>query len=484
MKLKSIKLKNYKSINELEIEISIIDDSYTYALLGINESGKSSILKAISCFEEFDNIAYPDDFFNPELPIEVIYNYSIEASDLQELRSYLIKEFSFPKDLADKIVIHSVELFANYSNENSVIFSRFEVWNFEEFIFDDYTLNPVDTKITKRSNEKEDSFDLDNFFETNLLDYFYKKSHFVVFWKSSPEYLLLDEINLTEFSTNPSKVSIPLKNCFLLAGIKSDNIEKEIKKLKNSVAINSLQSKLSDSVTNHINELWPEHPISISFQISDQKISLLIEDNGIKYSPKTASQRSDGFKQFLSFLLTVSVENKGNELQKTILLIDEPETHLHPPAQINLMNELINISKNNKNNIVFYATHSNYMIDKNSLDRNYKVTKEKNINTSINKIEKKSTSYAEVNYDIFGILTNDYHNELYGFIEAEDKQKLDNLPKTKKWFHDRKKKEFEVSLSEYIRHSIHHPENDKNNKFSDKELKKSIEALLEIKNNL
>ena len=43
MKLKSIKLKNYKSINELEIEISIIDDSYTYALLGINESGKSSI---------------------------------------------------------------------------------------------------------------------------------------------------------------------------------------------------------------------------------------------------------------------------------------------------------------------------------------------------------------------------------------------------------------------------------------------------------
>ena len=144
MKLKSIKLKNYKSINELEIEISIIDDSYTYALLGINESGKSSILKAISCFEEFDNIAYPDDFFNPELPIEVIYNYSIEASDLQELRSYLIKEFSFPKDLADKIVIHSVELFANYSNENSVIFSRFEVWNFEEFIFDDYTLYLVD----------------------------------------------------------------------------------------------------------------------------------------------------------------------------------------------------------------------------------------------------------------------------------------------------------------------------------------------------
>ena len=52
MKLASIILKNYKSIEELEIEIKEIDGSFTYALLGINESGKSSILKAISYFED------------------------------------------------------------------------------------------------------------------------------------------------------------------------------------------------------------------------------------------------------------------------------------------------------------------------------------------------------------------------------------------------------------------------------------------------
>lgn len=238
---------------------------------------------------------------------------------------------------------------------------------------------------------------------------------------------------------------------------------------------------MSDFTTQHINELWPEHPITITFQISDKKISLLIEDNGIKYNPKTASQRSDGFKQFLSFLLTISVENKGSELENTILLIDEPETHLHPPAQINLLKELIHISSNDKKNIVFFATHSNYLIDKNSLNRNHKVIKENNKNTTVKKIEKKTTTYSEVNYDIFGILNNDFHNELYGFIEAEDKSKLNSLVKDKKWFNSKTNKEIDVSLSEYIRHSIHHPENDINKKFTDKELKKSIEILGELK---
>lgn len=339
----------------------------------------------------------------------------------------------------------------------------------------------TDKKPVKKSKSEEPDFDLDTFFDENLLDYFYGKSHFIVFWQSTPEFLLLDDIDLTAFASNPTQISIPLRNCFLLAGIPKDKITSEVNKLSNNVAINSLQSKLSDFTTQHINELWPEHPITITFQISNKKISLLIEDNGIKYSPKTASQRSDGFKQFLSFLLTVSVENKGSELEKTILLIDEPETHLHPPAQINLMNELINISSNNKKNIVFYATHSNYMIDKNFLNRNYKVVKEKNKNTKIQKILGKSTSYAEVNYNIFGILTSDYHNELYGYIEAEDKSKLDALTKDKKWYNSKLKKEVDVSLCEYIRHSIHHPENTKNKKFTDRELAKSIETLIATK---
>jgi len=166
------------------------------------------------------------------------------------------------------------------------------------------------------------------------------------------------------------------------------------------------------------------------------------------------------------------------------LLIDEPETHLHPPAQINLLGELIKITSNNNNNILFFATHSNYLIDKNNLDRNYKVHKMKNHKTTIHKIEKKTSTYSEVNYEVFGIETNDYHNELYGFIELENKTLLEGLQKSKKWKNLKTKTENQVSLSEYIRHSIHHPENNLNIKHTDKELSQSIKTLRELKDKI
>jgi len=206
------------------------------------------------------------------------------------------------------------------------------------------------------------------------------------------------------------------------------------------------------------------------------------EDKGVKFKNKTTNQRSDGFRQLISFLLTLSAENLSKELANTILLLDEPETHLHPTAQINLKNELIKLSQNSNNNIVFFATHSNYMIDKENIDRCYKIQKEKNGQTKCEKIIIAHSSYSEVNYEVFEIPTNDFNNELYGFLEETKKDKLNSLDKTKKWKNEKSGGIENVSLSKYIRHSIHHPENTKNLKFTEIELKDSIETMKEIKN--
>jgi len=37
-----------------------------------------------------------------------------------------------------------------------------------------------------------------------------------------------------------------------------------------------------------------------------------------------------------------------------------------------------------------------------------------------------------------------------------------------------------VSLQEYIRHSIHHPENTENDKYSDEELRKSTQEMIDF----
>lgn len=483
MKLKKISIENYRSINNLDFEIKEINNSYTYSLLGINESGKSSFLKALSLFDD-DEVNYPEDYFSDSKPIKIIFHYSLEKNNLDKLKKHLTSNYKFDRELLNQIMIKSIEITSLYDASKNNSQEIMEKVSFEKDSFPNYTLKgTIPTKKGKDELSLKD-FNLTNFFEEELDDYFWEKSHQVVLWKSTSEYLMLDDIDLHSFAEKPKDISIPLLNCFRLAGIKESLIKHEVSKLSSAVAINSLQTKLSELTTKHINNVWPEHPISITFQIDSDKISLLIEDNGVKFQPKTTGQRSDGFKQFISFLLTISVENYNGELDNTILLVDEPETHLHPPAQINLLKELIKISSNEKNNILFFATHSNYLIDKENLDRNYKVFKQKNHTTFIQKIEKKTSSYSEVNFEVFGIETTDYHNELYGYIEAENKTLITSLPKKKIWKNTKINKEYDVSLSEYIRHSIHHPENQTNLKYTDKELSDSIKVLKKLKDKI
>lgn len=481
MKLEKIKIENYKSIQSLEFDVVDINKSYTYSLLGINESGKSSFLKAISLIENYEDLVYPNDYFDESKSILINFHYLVGENETLELFKQLTKTYGFEKSLLDKVKIEFVEIQTSYEanpNRQKVYEEKIK---FTQNIFPEYTVKAgIITKKGPTEKELED-LNLNDFFLINLSEYFWDLSHKIIFWKPTPEYLLLDEIDLLSFSRTPNQFSIPLLNCFILSEFKENQIENEVAKLNSPVAINSLQSRLSELTTKHINSVWPEHPITITFQINNNKITLLIEDNGVKFKPKTTNQRSDGFKQFISFLLTISIENHNKGLFNTILLIDEPETHLHPPAQINLLNELVKITSNSNGNILFFATHSNYLIDKVNLDRNYKVEKVKNSYTNIMRITKKTSTYAEVNYEVFGINNSDYHNELYGFIESESKTKLSSLEKNRKWIDSRNNKEKVVSLSEYIRHSIHHPENSLNKKYTDDELRESIEILKTIK---
>jgi AAA15 family ATPase/GTPase len=50
-------------------------------------------------------------------------------------------------------------------------------------------------------------------------------------------------------------------------------------------------------------------------------------------------KRSDGFKQFVSIILNLSIENETGVLNNKVILLDEPETHLHPSGQKYLRNE-------------------------------------------------------------------------------------------------------------------------------------------------
>lgn len=475
MNLLAIKIENFRSIKSLEIKIFEVNKSKTFSLLWINESGKSSILKAIDFFDS-KKINFPNDFFDNWKEVFVEFQYEIDKDWLQEIFEQLKKDFNFTDESLKGVVIKNVKIrrLHNIDWTNKIV-------NFldREIILSWYTLK--DLKIVKKENEEEQDVKLNEFINDYCSELFWMFAHKIVLWKSTAEYLIVDSIDLIKFSEEPKKTSIPLLNCFKLILIDEDSIKDIISKLNAPEAVHNLQDKLWDAVTKHIEKIWKEHPIKIKFNINNLKITFLIEDNDVKYKAKTTEQRSDWFKQFISFLLTLSIEHTNNEIEKTILLIDEPEVHLHPSAQINLLNEMISISSNKKNNIVFFATHSNYLIDKNNLNRCIKVKKEDNEFTTILPLKNKNTTYSEVNFEIFDICTNDYHNELYWYLEDIDKTKLDALPKDKKWINEKINKTEDVSMSKYIRNAIHHPENTKNKKPTEIELKTSINILRKLK---
>ena len=481
MKLKKITVKNFRSVEDQSLEIKEIGGSYTYALIGVNESGKSSFLEAIALYDE-GAPHFPDDYHDESKPVELILRYELEASDRDELQEELKKK-GFDDKAASQVSFKEVDIRSIFNPTVNPGKQREEiVVDLKKDIWPDYTLDGT-AAVKKEKGVEAADFNLPEYLTTHFGDHFWTYSHRTVFWRSEDRYLINTQIDLDAFANEKGKISAPLFNCFQLAGI--TDIPGAITKIKTSPAeARNLQDKLSDKVTAHIKKVWPDHPIRIKFQINGIQLTFLVEDDGVKYKVRTTSQRSDGFRQFVSFLLTISAENHSKKLSNTLLLLDEPETHLHPQAQEYLKGELIQISKSKEDNVVIYATHSNYMIDKSHIDRCFRIIKNDDGKTEIKQFEGKTSTYSEVNYEVFDIASSDYHNELYGYIEENDKSKLDALQKKHDWKNKKTGTTEKVSLQTYIRHSIHHPENGQNKDYTDPQLRQSIDAMRKIRASL
>lgn len=470
MKLLSIKIKNFRSIENLSFELNPLDDgSFTYGLVGVNEAGKSSILRALAIKE---GVAVPTskDFKEKSKDIEILFFYQLNNADIECFGDLLdIKNTAPDSSLRiNNILGNIVTLSVSFSIANPTL--------------------PVQKIIY--TNRDSDANAENTFLEEKLTSIILNAVHRSILWTTDAKFLISHPIPLEEFSAAPEQTSIPLKNCFSLAGI--TDIQESISNIRgDSTEIEHLQKILGESVTAHIKTVWPDHPITITFLITDGAFHFHVKDTGTISKAKTADQRSDGFKLFVSFLLTISAQDTNKELSNTILLLDEPETHLHPLAQEHLLSELIKITKNDRNNFAFFATHSNYMIDKNDLSRNYRIIKSHDI-TKIEQLAKRSSTYASVSYNVFNIPSTDYHNELYArlhqkfqddapnyknreFVKTFDEeylQRVKNLPSNRPW----KQYPNSATLPTHIRNCIHH--SDIENRFSVEELKMSTDCLL------
>jgi predicted ATP-dependent endonuclease of OLD family len=409
MKIKNISIKNYRSIQDVSFDIKTIANKNCHILLGINESGKSNILKALYLKNSAqDELDYQNNCEkNAELKEEEI-SVSYELLLFGAWDKVFIVD-NIPKDLLSVIKLEKVERILSISKnnvkqdyfhirikDNKKEFSKYVFFNGEIQLKNDTNLKKNEDAEVTNLLDKEP---LEEYLEIKLFKAFEYSTPKIIFWRSSEEkYLINNSVDLNQFKDNHD-ISIPLKNCFNIAGIDKNEIAQRINSIVGSPSRKSqLQDELANKVTEHINKVWKEHKINIRFEIDNMQLTFLVEEKSDTKHKFEANKRSDGFKQFVSILLNLSIENETGTLSNKVILLDEPETHLHPSGQKYLRDELLKISENN---LVIYATHSIYMVDTKHLDRHMSVKKEGSL-TQITQIDKNNPYGEEVLYNALG----------------------------------------------------------------------------------
>ena len=431
MFLNKVIINGYRSIKRLEIDFQKGLDNKFFVLFGVNETGKSSIIKAISLIDNTEEYKYPVDCEKQTAKSlgETVISYFYTIEDDGDFID-LIKE-DLPENLLSQLKIIGAQKDLTFRSDG--ILSESYWIQFNDIKYKDFLFQKTTKEIVAQIPEGEEAINyvpltyeaLDELLYgklTPLLDEMRPK---ILFWKGDSKHLINEAINLTSFSADPS-TSIPLRNIFALAGYKGEKLTTTLSRVQSSYDDRSeLEEEVSDCITVHINKLWPEHKINLKLRIeSDHLCHISVEDKDNKKPKYSLAQRSDGFKHFMSILLTLSAEHKTQQLENNIILLDEPEISLHPSSVRYLRNELLNISKNN---IVLIASHSIYMVDKERLDRHYTVSKEEGY-TSIQQVDPTNPLQEEVVYEALG--TSIYEILMPNVILVEgrtDKELLDAI---------------------------------------------------------
>jgi predicted ATP-dependent endonuclease of OLD family len=291
-------------------------------------------------------------------------------------------------------------------------------------------------------------------------------------------------------SDNDSEVQDPLKEA-----VKQILADGEIATILEDVAqrVAIKLNEVSNSTLNKLKEMNPEIastlnpiiPSANSLKWADVFKSVSI--SGDENIP--INKRGSGIKRLilLNFFRAEAERrmNVGNS-QSIIYAIEEPETSQHTDHQKVLIRAFRELSQS-ENTQVLLTTHSSTVVK--GLDFNHLrlISKDENGNKFIDIVVPNELPYPslnEINFIAFRDLTEEYHNELHGYLTAEElmndyKHGKPLMDYTKIYRGGRTGVE-QIILTEYIRHQIHHPENTHNPRYLFDQLEDSVNQMREF----
>lgn len=260
---------------------------------------------------------------------------------------------------------------------------------------------------------------------------------------------------------------------------KLTDIANEVQNKLNNVAHRTLE-KLKEMNSSIAESLKPEIPKPDSLKWHDVFKSVTISgDEGIPINKRGSGVR----RLILLNFFRAEAERKLIESNAPgiIYAIEEPETSQHLENQKILINSFKIISEIEPNQIII-TTHSGSIVRELKLNNIRIIADDENDKKIIVTLSKKSLPYLsldEINFLAFGDVTIEYFNELYGFLKQLSSLGYNFFVEKPKIRYNRLDKNGNIHLEyvtiyDYIRHQIHHPENTHNQKYTQEELKNAI----------
>jgi predicted ATP-dependent endonuclease of OLD family len=499
MRIKAVRIENFRAYKS-ETTIELIDLN---VIVGKNDIGKSTVLEALDyffnegkgvikidkddinkkCKEEGNNdiiisVVFEDlpatltiDATNPTTldgeyllksdgTLEIVKKYSNAGKEKVFIKAnhptnescadlLLKKNADLKKLLTDEIECED-------KTKNATI--RKALWN---HFSDDLQLNDIEIEIAK--------LDAKNTWEQ-------LKKHMPLYSLFQSDRKNSDGDNEVQ---NPMKLAVQeiLKDNDLRESLNkvAEEVEKKLIEVSNKTLekLNEMNPEIADSLTPNI-----PSPESLKWIDVFKSVSITGDED------IPINKRGSGVKRLILLnFFRAEAERRQQEtnIPSIIYAIEEPETSQHPKHQRKLIEAFIELSKADKTQVIL-TTHSPAIVKMLDFEHLHLIKDGEEEKEIIN-IERSNLPYPslnEVNYLAFGESNDEYHNELYGFIESEEMMTTFKDGKATILYKRQLKngiKEEQKVLSEYIRHQIHHPENTENVRFTYDQLQESIGEL-------
>ncbi len=397
MKLKSIQVKNYRSVEDSE---KFTIDGIT-CLVGKNESGKTAILRAIEGINPFDEntkydktIDYPRRHLNEydeihgRLPAVIcISEWKLDEQDINILEEEFGNNCLGSKNITISTYYDSSQTLVIELNEKNIVNNLCKERNLnaaeKATIGNCSTIQELYRKLDKPEMSSEKLIDIreqikeyrDQKATLKAIDILCPRLPAFVYFSHYSRMSGAVSINQYRIDEENSRISEGDKvftDFLSFAGTSMDDIEDTDKH-------EEFRSKIeaaSNSITDQIFDYWKQNTnLEIEFEVGQGKpgdsppfnegtVMRARVKNTIHRASVPFSERSAGFIWFFSFLVHFSQVKKHysnhNQTANVIVLLDEPGLTLHAKAQHDLLNYIQ--EKLSPHYQVIYSTHSPFMI--------------------------------------------------------------------------------------------------------------------------